>query len=214
MYIWGRLISYLTWHRNRARFGYRHAPVTDAFAVSKLAYRALPGDVDYSFHVNNGRYATIMDMGRTDLLMRVGLWDRVRDNKWVPIVSAIALRFRREVKLWQRFTLETRFVTWDDKLAIVEHVVRLRGGPRDGSVACAAFARVGFYDPKARGFVPTQQLMEMAGFEGAVPDQELPEATALLEIDDALRKVTDGKTRQVVRDRLAQSDPAKEPQAD
>ncbi|MEL6746314.1 MAG: acyl-CoA thioesterase [Pseudomonadota bacterium] len=204
MYIWSRLIGYLTWHRMRARLGVTQPPVTDAFAVAKLEYRAWPGDVDYSFHINNGRYATIMDMGRTDLMMRAGLWDSVRDNKWVPIVSAIALRFRREVKLWQRFTLETRFVTWDDKLAIVEHVVRLRGGPRDGSVACAAFARVGFYDPKARSFVPTQKLMDMAGFDGAVPPLDLPEAAALLDIDAALRDVTDGKTREDVRRKRAQ----------
>ena len=46
-------------------------PVRD---VSRLTFRVWPHDLDTSLHMNNGRYWTLMDLGRTDIMIRSGLW--------------------------------------------------------------------------------------------------------------------------------------------
>ena len=51
--------------------------------------------------MNNGRYWSLMDLGRTDLMLRTGLWRAVLRHRWVPVVNAGAIRFRRELRLFQ-----------------------------------------------------------------------------------------------------------------
>ena len=41
--------------------------------VSRLAFRVWPHDLDTSLHMNNGRYWTLMDHGRADIMIRSGL---------------------------------------------------------------------------------------------------------------------------------------------
>ncbi len=43
------------------------------FAVSRLNFRVLPNDIDSNLHMTNGRYRTIFDLGRLDLVFRMGL---------------------------------------------------------------------------------------------------------------------------------------------
>ena len=65
--------------------------------VSSLAFRVWPHDLDPSIHMNNGRYLTLMDLGRLDVMLRSGLWRTVMANKWTPIVrinSAIGMNAR------------------------------------------------------------------------------------------------------------------------
>ena len=69
------------------------APVTTAVAqplapthrgslgISYLTLRVCPGDLDTSLHMNNGRYWTLMDLGRTDLMLRSGFWRAVVRNR-------------------------------------------------------------------------------------------------------------------------------------
>ncbi len=200
MYIWARLTSYLM--RHRLPGAESRTPLDDPLGTSILRFRAWPGDIDFSNHINNGRYATLMDLGRTDLTTRIGLWQPARREGWVPLVGAMALRFRREVRLWQAFTLETRIITWDDRFVVFEHLVRLSGGKRHGSVAVAALVRAGFYDPKRRGFVPPEETIQLIDPDRpAVPRPDVPAAEALLAGDAALEELTDGKVRELVRGR-------------
>ena len=45
----------------------------DPLDESVLKFRVWPTDLDVNFHMNNGRYLTIMDLGRVDLMLRTGL---------------------------------------------------------------------------------------------------------------------------------------------
>jgi acyl-CoA thioesterase FadM len=76
--------------------------------VSRLQFRVLPTDVDLNVHLTNSRYPQLMDMGRLDLLLRAG-WHRLpRSERPWPVAVEITQRFRLELRLGQRFTLETR----------------------------------------------------------------------------------------------------------
>ena len=70
--------------------------------TSVVRFRVWPTDLDTSAHMNNGRYLTLMDLGRLDVMVRSGLWRPILRHKWTPIATAVMIRFRRELRLWQR----------------------------------------------------------------------------------------------------------------
>lgn len=85
-------------------------------------FRVLPNDLDALFHVNNGVYLTLMDLGRTDLLLRSNAFNGVRKKGWYPVLAAETIRFKRSLKLWQRFTIRTRVVGWDERSVYLEQL--------------------------------------------------------------------------------------------
>jgi len=82
MNLWLRLLWLLLTARRRG-------PVSLPRESSTLNFRVWPHDLDLSFHLNNGRYLTLMDLGRLDTMVRSGLWREVMRHKWTPIASAI-----------------------------------------------------------------------------------------------------------------------------
>ena len=159
-------------------------PVKD---VSRLTFRVWPHDLDTSLHMNNGRYWTLMDLGRTDIMIRSRLWRPVLKHGWVPVVNAGQIRFRREIRLFQPFTLETRILTWSDGHVVMEH--RLLSKARDGSPVLNAIAlvRAGLYDRKERRFVPMGRLLSEIGLQAESP-QAAPEVEAFLHAEETLKR--------------------------
>ncbi len=121
--------------------------------VSEICFRVWPHDLDPSLHMNNGRYLGIMDLGRLDVIIRSGLWRAVMRHRWTPIASAAVIRFRRELRLFDRYRLETRILAWDELAVVMEQVFLFAGGPRDGQVAARALFKGGIYD---RGGAPVR----------------------------------------------------------
>lgn len=156
------------------------------FATSRLNFRVWPHDLDTSLHMNNGRYWTIMDLGRTDLMLRSGLWRPVLREGWTPVVSAGQIRFRRELRPFQAFRLETRLLFWDERRFVMQH--RLVTGGAD-TVAAIALVQAGLYDRRQRTFVPVDRLFRQMGAEADSPPMT-PEVAAFLGSQDVLRRET------------------------
>lgn len=87
---------------------------------SSLPLRVLPTDIDIAMHVNNGMYFSLMDLGRFDLMVRAGIWDRMRRRGWTPVVSGETIAFRKSLQLWQRYTIESRIIGLDSKAIYFE----------------------------------------------------------------------------------------------
>jgi acyl-CoA thioesterase FadM len=179
MNLWLRLIWYAltSWRRPR---------LDAANAVSVLPFRVSPLDLDISLHMNNGRYLTLMDIGRLDFLVRTGLWRAVRAHKWTPIASAIAIRYRRELRPFARFRLETRLISWAEASVVMEQVFVLTSGPHAGQVAARALFKGGIYARDERRFIDTARLMGEIGVTAQSP-QLTPEVEAFLKADGALK---------------------------
>ncbi|WP_395502464.1 thioesterase family protein [Ectopseudomonas mendocina] len=122
-------------------------------ATTVVRLRVWPLDLDFNRHVTNGRYFTLADVGRMDYVLRSGAFRVALRHRALPIVGDVWGKFRRELKLFERFEIHTRMLGWDDKWSFVEHrfvkdqrviaVVVMRGlfrGPK-GNVAPAEFAR-------------------------------------------------------------------------
>jgi acyl-CoA thioesterase FadM len=179
MNLWLRVLHLIVTSIFRARLD----PVRD---VSRLTFRVWPHDLDTSLHMNNGRYWTLMDLGRTDMMIRSGLWQPVLRHGWVPVVSAGQIRFRRELRPFRSFTLETRILTWSDSHVVMEH--RLVSKAEDDSPILNAIAlvRAGLYDRAERRFVPMERLLGEVGIEAEAP-AAAPEVEAFLRAEETLK---------------------------
>src|SRR6187402_4009987 len=87
----------------------------DVHDVGRMRLRVLPTDLDVLGHMNNGVYFSIMDLGRMDLMIRAGSWAKLKQHGFYPVASNETITFRKSLQPWQRFTLETRIVGYDDK---------------------------------------------------------------------------------------------------
>ena len=72
--------------------------------------------------VTNDRYHAFMDIGRIDLVIGFGWGWILLKNRWNPFVRHVDLRYKHPLKLFQRFTLRTRIIYWDDRYFWMEHL--------------------------------------------------------------------------------------------
>lgn len=130
---------------------------------SELSFHVLPNDLDIYGHMNNGRYLTLMDLGRMDWIWRTGLGRAARQNRWNPLVAASTIRYRKSLTLWKRFTLRTRILGWDEKWFYIEQV--FKKGER---VMASAVVKGLFRGPK--GNVPASQILAALGHHQPSPE--------------------------------------------
>ena len=92
---------------------------------SRLTFRASPFDCDWLGHINNARYLEYLDAGRSDLMLRLGLFQHASQNKWHAVVGTINVRYRKEVRGGQKFTLVTRFDRLEGKAMVFHQQILL-----------------------------------------------------------------------------------------
>lgn len=162
------------------------ARIEAPFGVSRLNFRVWPLDLDTNLHLNNGRYLTIADLGRADLLVQSGMWKAVLKEGLLPMLSGSAIRYRRELKPFQAFTLESRIVCWRATTFVMEHRFITRNRAGETITAAIALVRGGLYAKREKQFVPAARLMEIAGYSGPSPEFE-PEIEAFLAVENGLK---------------------------
>ena len=143
---------------------------------SSLWLRVLPNDVDL-VHVTNDRYLAYMDLGRNDLVVRLGLMSAVKRLGAYPVVRTVTIRYRRAARIFQRMELKTKVVCWNDEAAWFQQEFFVAG--RSISLAyCKAEMRT-----KA-GAVAIKRLLELAG-HGVVVSPEAPDIVKAFEANEA-----------------------------
>lgn len=162
------LIFRLLWVLLTAR---GRGPLT-ATGEGRVTLRCWPNDLDTNLHMNNGRYLTIMDLGRVDLILRSGLWPVMRKRKWYPVIASAKVSFRRSINAFETFELTTQVIGWDEKWLYIEHRME-----REGKVAAQAFIKSLFLCPD--GKVPVAELIAAMDHDGTSPEMD-PEIVAAL----------------------------------
>ena len=95
--------------------------------VTEYSMRVLPTDLDLLFHVNNGIYFSLMDFGRWNMVFRNGVFDACSRRGWYGVVAGECITFRKSLKLWDKFTLQTRIVGHDEKNIFIQQKFICRG---------------------------------------------------------------------------------------
>jgi YbgC/YbaW family acyl-CoA thioester hydrolase len=125
--------------------------------VDRLPMRARWTDLDPLRHVNNGVYLSMMDLGRVDLMVRSGVWKKLTDAGFYPVVASQTITYRKSLQWRQRFVLETRMAGYHDKGLFVEQRFVV-----DGEIYAQAFVKARFLK-RAGGTVSIEELNEVAG---------------------------------------------------
>lgn len=145
-------------------------PRLGALDTSRIALSATAADVEVT-RMNNGRYVTMMDLGRFDLAFRCGLLKPMVARRWYPMVTALSIRYRRAIRAGQRYELASRIAYFDET-----HFYFDQRFERGGEVCAHAFVKTLFRGPS--GSLPTRALFE--ALDEPVPESpEPPEALEL-----------------------------------
>ena len=150
-----RRLPRLLWLATRAP----KLPPLDIYDVCRSPRRVTLGDLDELRHMNNGAYLTVLDHARQELVVRTGLWKRMRDAGMYPVVSAQTIAYRKSLELGQRYTIESRFLGLDDRAAYLEQRFVV-----DGEVYARAYVQGRFVFDRG-GTVPMDQLSEVTGMD-------------------------------------------------
>ena len=158
----------------------RRRPRRHPLEDSVVAFRVWPNDLDVNLHMNNGRYLTLMDLGRLDLIVRIGVLGTLRRRRWNPVIGSLEIRYRRSLLPFQEYGIRTRLLCWDDRWFFLEQRFERRG-----DLVAVALVKGLFLGPEGR--VPTQQVVDAPAHRIASPPP--PEAvTAWQEAERALRE--------------------------
>jgi acyl-CoA thioesterase FadM len=150
----------------------------DFRTVGRITMRVLPNDLDLLRHVNNGIYLSLMDLGRMDLMLRSGQWQELGRRGWYPVAAAVTVSYRRSLRLWQKYVLETKVIGFDDKAMYLEQRF-----VRHNEVYVVGIMR-GRFLKKSGGTVSVAELGELAGIDPS--SMPIPEWMAAWATDSAL----------------------------
>lgn len=163
--------------------------IADILQPANLRLRVLPNDLDLNGHMNNGRYPSLMDLGRLDMVLRSGLLKLVLKQKSVPVLAALQMRFRLPLKVFQPFDLQTRVLCWDEKWVYMEQRFVIVSGEKSGHVAAIALVKGGFFNRADETMVPTKILLDAVGMN--VNSPAFPDSiTSWIKAEESLRAVT------------------------
>ncbi|GGM61551.1 acyl-CoA thioesterase [Microbacterium saperdae] len=147
-----------------ARRRVRRGKTLEPNAVGSIRLTTLPTDIDILRHMNNGRYLSLFDLGRWDLLIRTGLFDAMNKRGWYAVVSSETVTFRKSLELWQRFDVQSRFVGHDEKALFLEHRAVV-----DGEVYAKVIVRARMLR-RSGGTVSHEELFGALGKPEGVPE--------------------------------------------
>lgn len=89
-------------------------------SIATLYFRVWPFDLDMNLHVNNGRYLTMMDLGRIHLTALSGILLPSIKKGWMPVLGSAKIHYLKPLNLFNRFQMQTQVVYWDEKWIYLE----------------------------------------------------------------------------------------------
>ncbi len=108
--------------------------------------RVWPNDIDMNIHLNNGRFLSLMDLGRTRLSIRTGLFSMAKKKGWgLGVVGGINIIYLKSLAPFQKFTLTTKLAGHHDGWFYIEQRFESKG-----KLVAAALVKVTFLYQKKR----------------------------------------------------------------
>lgn len=130
-------------------------------------HHCLPWDLDIWRELNNGRTLTLYDLGRIPLGRRVGLEAALRRRKWGLTVAGSTVRYRRRITAFERITMRSRGIGFDDRFFYIEQSMWKDDGE------CAGHVLIRSATTSRQGIVPPAEVMREMGYD--TPSPELPD---------------------------------------
>lgn len=103
-------------------WGRKKLPPARMTETTSIQMRVLPVDLDLLMHVNNGMYFSYMDFGRWDMIFRNGIYDLSVRKGWYSVVAGETIKFRRSLKLWDKFTIKSKVIGSDERYFFIRQI--------------------------------------------------------------------------------------------
>ena len=156
MYPVVRMFWQLWKHRNDPSLAFNEEHVS--------RHHCLPWDLDVFWELNNGRTLTLYDLGRIPLGHRVGLIGALKRRGWGLTVAGSTVRYRRRIVAFERITMRSRGLGWDDRFFYIEQSMWKDDGECAGHVLIRSAAT------SKKGIVPPPDVAREMGIDGPSPD--------------------------------------------
>jgi acyl-CoA thioesterase FadM len=111
------------------------APALPAFGAEHVSHHICwPWDLDLFAELNNGRALTLYDLGRLAMAQRAGLIRALRQQSWAMTMAGATVRYRKRITIFERFTMRSRPLCWDDRFLYLEQSMWKRNGDCAGHI--------------------------------------------------------------------------------
>lgn len=130
----------------------------DLFDPCETTFWVNPLDLDMNMHMNNGRYLSIMDLGRFDLMIRAGVFWTYIKKGYYPVVFSESIRFKKSLQPFQTFNMITTIESWDEKDFYISQKFVVKG-----EMIAEGYIRGRFKQRGRKGSVPTPEVFSVGG---------------------------------------------------
>ena len=108
--------------------------------------------------MNNGRYLSIMDLGRFDLMLKGKVFWKLIRQGYYPVVSSESIRFKKSLQLFQHFDLITKIESWDERNFYIRQTF-----VRGDVLIAEGYIKGRFRQRGRKESVSTRELFELVG---------------------------------------------------
>ena len=99
----------------------------------------LPNDIDPFMELNNGRYVTLLDLGRYAYGGRIKMGTFLKKNNWSLTIVGTYNEYRYRLKLFRKFQLKSKIIGYDEKWFYFFQKAEINGKTHMASVVKFAF---------------------------------------------------------------------------
>ncbi|WP_204112361.1 acyl-CoA thioesterase [Shimia biformata] len=142
----------------------RRAPQLGLTDTHESTHRCWPWDIDFAMELNNGRTLTLFDLGRIPLIFRNGAYQATRAQGWMFTMAGVSVRYRRRVRPFEKITMKSRIVCWDDRFIYIEQAMFKKNGD------CAHHALYRTAATDKNGIVSVDRINAAIGYSGPSPE--------------------------------------------
>ena len=115
-----------------------------------------PQDIDPFLELNNGRYVTLLDLGRYGYGTRVDINGFLKKNQWSLTITGTYNEYRHRLRLFQRFELKTNIIGYDSNWFYFFQKIERNGKTHMASVVKYAFT-------SKKGIVKPEEVVKAMG---------------------------------------------------
>lgn len=132
------------------------------FSECVTPFRVAPTDLDLNFHMNNGKYLSIMDLGRFDLLLKTKTFYGLALSGHFPVVVSESIRFKKSLAPFQRFDLVTQIESFDDRDFFISQKFRVKEAGKVKTYA-VGYMKGRFKKRGRKSSLKTRELFTLVG---------------------------------------------------
>jgi thioesterase III len=114
-------------------------------------------------HMNNAVYLVLFEEARWDFITRRGYgYQKIHELKVGPTILEINMNFKRELRLRQKITIESKVVSYEGKVGVLLQEMK----NESGELCTSMSMKIGLFDMTLRKLItPTPAWLKAVGLE-------------------------------------------------